>query len=117
MIRRGDVIMIDLPFADGSGSKVRPVLVVANDQDNRRLNSTVVAMITGNIQHADEPTQVLIDPQTAAEKACGLTGASVVKCQILFTVAQSKVIRHLGCVSSDALKKVDQALKAALSLS
>lgn len=109
-------MLIDFPFSDGSGSKVRPVLVVANDQDNRRLNSTVVTMITGNVQHAHEPTQVLIDPQTNAEKASGLSGASVVKCQILFTVSQSKVIRHLARVSPGTLKKVDQALKVALSL-
>ena len=117
MIRRGEIVLIDFPFSDGSGSKRRPALVVSNDLDNRRLNSTVIAMITGNTLHADESTQVPIDPHIPAEKSSGLTGPSVVKCQILFTVAQSAVIRHLGRISTDALKKVDLALKAALALS
>ena len=116
MIHRGDILLIDFPFSDGSGSKIRPVLVVSNDLDNRRLNSTVVAMITGNTQHSGESTQVFIDPKTPAEAASGLTGLSVVKCQVLFTVAQSKVVRHMGCASTAAMNKVDKALKEALSL-
>lgn len=116
MIQRGDVLLIDFSFSDGSGSKVRPVLVVSNDLDNRRLNSTVVAMITGNTQHSGEATQVFIDPTKPTEAACGLAGPSVVKCQILFTLAQSKVIRHKGRLSADAMNNVDVALKAALAL-
>lgn len=65
MTSRGDVVLFDFPFADGSGSKIRPALVVQNDADNARLNQTILAMITGNIRHAGEPTQLLIDTNTA----------------------------------------------------
>jgi mRNA interferase MazF len=36
-VQRNDVVLVDFPFTDGSGSKVRPALVVQNDRDNGRL--------------------------------------------------------------------------------
>lgn len=64
MTTRGDIVMVSFPFSDGSGAKIRPFLVVQNEADNQRLDNTVVAMITGNISHAHEKTQLLIDPST-----------------------------------------------------
>jgi mRNA interferase MazF len=36
-MKRGDVVLLDYPYADGSGSKVRPVLIVQNDRDNLKV--------------------------------------------------------------------------------
>jgi len=47
-VQRGDVILIDHPFSDGSGSKVRPALVVQSDARNALLTETIVALITRN---------------------------------------------------------------------
>ena len=55
-MRRGDIVIIDFPFTSGVQSKVRPALVVQSDQENRRLAKTIVAMVTGNLQRAAEPT-------------------------------------------------------------
>jgi mRNA-degrading endonuclease toxin of MazEF toxin-antitoxin module len=41
---RGDIVLIDMPFSGGGGSKIRPVLVVQNDRDNQRLSNTIVAL-------------------------------------------------------------------------
>ena len=34
-VQRGDVVLVDYPYATGSGTKVRPVLVIQNDRDNQ----------------------------------------------------------------------------------
>ena len=49
MYRRGDVVMVDHPFSDARGSKMRPMLIVQSDLRNQRLNQTVVAMLTTNL--------------------------------------------------------------------
>ena len=64
-MKRGDIVILDHPYSDGSGSKVRPALVVQNDRDNLRLTNTIVALITRNISRVGEPTQMLIDLTTA----------------------------------------------------
>lgn len=114
MTRRGDIVIIDFPFSDGSGSKIRPCLVVQNDADNQRIRNTIVAMITGNLSHAHEPTQQLIDP--AVHPSTGLSGPSVVKCSVLVTVDQTTILRTIGSLSSAMMTKINACLKEALDL-
>lgn len=60
-VYRGDVVIVDFPFPDATGSKVRPALVVQSDRNNGRIANTVVAMITRRTRKAtSEPTQVLV---------------------------------------------------------
>lgn len=117
-MKRGDIVIVQFPYADGRRGKNRPSLIVQNDRDNRQLGNTVIAMISGNTRYADEPTQVLIDPASAADGgASGLRGPSVVKCCNLFTVRQQDVLRVIGKLPDDLLGTVDEALKSALDLS
>jgi hypothetical protein len=51
-VQRGDVVLVDYPYAAGSGTKVRPVLVIQNDRDNQRLLHTIVAQITSVTRRA-----------------------------------------------------------------
>lgn len=41
-VQRGDVVLVDYPFSDRTGSKVRPCLVVQADYNNTRLDDTIV---------------------------------------------------------------------------
>jgi len=64
-VRRGDVVLLDHPFSDASGSKVRPALVVQDDGRNSRLTETIVALVTKNVKHVGtDRTQLLIDLNT-----------------------------------------------------
>jgi mRNA interferase MazF len=114
---RGDVVIVEFPYTDGTRGKNRPALVIQNDQDNRRLANTVVAMISGNTRHASEPTQVLVDPAKQGGSSSGLHGPSVVKSCNLFTIRQRDVSRTIGRLSDALLAEVDAALKTALGLS
>lgn len=113
-MKRGDVVIVEFPFTDGGRGKNRPALVVQHDRDNRRLTNTVVAMISGNVRHASEPTQVIVDPNTPAGASSGLHGPSVIKCNNLFTIRQQDVQRIIGSLSAQMLAAVDDALRAAL---
>ena len=73
-------------------------------------------MITGNVSHAAEATQVLVDPATGEGHSAGLNGPSSIKCSNLFTIAQQDVLRVIGHLSPPLIKQADQALKAALQL-
>ncbi len=92
-MNRGDVVIVEIPYVQGPGGKKRPALVVQNDRDNARLANTIVAMISGNIEHAAEATQLLVDPAAPEVRSSGLHGPSVVKCCNLFTIAQADIHR------------------------
>lgn len=115
-VQRGDVVLVDYPYSGGTGSKVRPALVIQNDRDNIRLTNTIVAQITGTTHRALEATQVLIDLNTPEGRQSGLRFDSVVNCVNLVTLDKNKVLRLLGKLPDPLLQKVNDALKTALSL-
>jgi mRNA interferase MazF len=116
-MQRGDVVLVRFPFSSGTSAKVRPAVVVQNDANNRRLNSTIVAMITSNTRLASaEPTQLVIDPATPEGRQSGLLHQSSIKCENLLTLEQSMVLRRIGSLPSAAMTRVDACLKASLEL-
>jgi mRNA interferase MazF len=113
---RGQIVLLDMPFSHGKGSKVRPALVVQFDRNNARMTNTIVAAITRNISRVNQPTQLLIKIGTPASAASGLLADSAVTCENLFTVDQRFIQRVIGDLPSDAMRQIDQWLIAALGL-
>jgi mRNA interferase MazF len=115
-MNRGDVVIVPFPFQDRPGEKFRPAVVVQSDAENGRLINTILAMITGNLADAGQPTTVLVDPATPDGAGSGLNGPSLVKCYNLATVRQRRVVQVIGKVSPAVMRRVDDALKASLEL-
>ncbi len=115
-VQRGDVVLVDQPYASGTGVKRRPVLVIQNDRDNQRLVNTIVAQITSLTRRSLEPTQLLIEVSTPDGQSSGLHVDSVVNCVNLFTVDQNNVVRKLGRLSPTLMRKINDCLKVALEL-
>jgi mRNA interferase MazF len=115
-MRRGDVVLVDFPYTSGLPGKVRPAVVVQNNRDNQRLTKTIVAMVTGNVRRAAEPTHLTIDPARPEHAASGLRTKSLVVCVNLFTIEQSSVLRTIGHLSGTALDQLNDCLRAALAL-
>jgi mRNA interferase MazF len=117
-VQRGDVILLDHPFSDASGSKVRPALVVQSDVRNAKLTDTIVALVTRNLTHvATDPTQMLIDLATPDGKASGLKVNSAVKCGNLYTVHEDHIQKKIGSLSAALMVQINDCLKTALDLS
>lgn len=115
-VQRGDVVLVDFPYAVGAGGKVRPALVIQNDRDNSRLVNTIVAQITGTTHRALEATQARIDLNTPEGQQSGLRFDSVVNCVNLVTLDKTKVLRRLGNLPDVFMRRVSDALKTALEL-
>ena len=117
-VARGDVVLLDYPFSTGTGSKVRPALVVQANIRNQLLDHTILAMISKNTSHAaTDPTQYLIELSSSAGAASGLKADSVVKCGNLFTVHESLVRKKIGKLPHDAMQQIGECLKTALEIS
>jgi mRNA-degrading endonuclease toxin of MazEF toxin-antitoxin module len=114
---RGDVVLVDFPFASGAAQKLRPAVVVQSDLYNRKLATTIPAPITSNTKHTGEPTQIAVDPTTADGSQTGLLRPSAIKCENLATVESRLIRRKIGTTSAALLPELDTALKAALGIS
>ncbi len=115
-VTRGDVCLASYPFASGIGAKKRPVLVVQNDRDSRRLTNTIVAQITSNTSRAHESTHLFIDIATADGKASGLLSDSLVSCVNLATIELNRLERVIGHLSPNLMAEIDDCLRTALQL-
>jgi mRNA interferase MazF len=113
IVQRGNVVRVDWPYSDRTGSKVRPAVVVQEDSFNGRISDTILVLIS-RTQRAVGATEVEIDP--AAETHCGLRYRSVVSCTNLLTIDQGLITQTLGHLSAASMHKVDVALKKALGL-
>jgi mRNA interferase MazF len=116
-VRRGDVVLVDYLFSDRTGSKVRPCLVVQNDENNKRLNDTIVVAISSNVSRTQQvPTQLLISVATTDGVQSGLLFDSAVQCENIVTIDIQFVIRRIGSLPEPTIRQVDVCLKAALGL-
>ena len=114
---RGDVVLLDFPFSDASGSKVRPAIVAQSNSLNRRLTSTLVVLVTKTTRRvSNEPTQFLIEIDSPAGKMAGLHFDSAVSCTNLYTVHRDFISYRIGRLPSELLPTLDACLKAALGI-
>ena len=49
MIEQKDLLLVPFPFSDQSGRKVRPVIVISNNEFNKYSEDVIVIGVTSNI--------------------------------------------------------------------
>ncbi len=112
MVRRGDIFYADLsPVVGSEQGGVRPVLVVQNDIGNKYSPTIIVAAITSQINKAKLPTHIEI----SAEEY-GLPKDSVILLEQIRTIDKKRLKEKIGFLSSEMMKKVDEALQISFGL-
>jgi mRNA interferase MazF len=110
--RRGEIYLTALDPALGHEiKKTRPALVLQNDVSNRYGLTTIVAAITSKISTPPYPNEVVIQPDGA-----GLEVASTIRLDQIRTVDRQRLIKRLGKVDAEVMRRVDEAIKINLGL-
>lgn len=116
-MKRGDVVLVKVPFVGAPGAKVRPALIVQSDSLHGLIRETIIAAITSNLSSAQQPHQLLIDISTRDGAAAGLLMDSAVRCERLHTVPQTDVQRVIGYLADPLMVRIDECLKSSLGIS
>lgn len=111
-MKRGEVVLVDFPFSDGSGIKNRPALVVQSDALNKTSKDTILATIT--TLTTPGPTVVVIEPKDNPRS--GLRLMCAVRCENLHTIEQTLVLGSIGYVTKQTMQRVDECLRKAFGL-
>lgn len=110
MLSPGDVVLLDFPYTNQTGSKVRPSLVLGVNPHNA-LNDVNVAYVTTEVNaYIADPSAVLINAADMAEGA--LQHACVARVDKVITV-QGNRCRKVARLNA---KKVDEVLRKATLL-
>ena len=116
-MRRGEIVLVFVPFVGAPGGKSRPAVIVQCDALNAALREIVIVEITSNLAHAGKPNQVLIDISTPKGAASGLLTDSAIRCERIHTIPQADVQRNIGFLPATIMQLLDKALKAAMDIS
>jgi len=108
--RRGDVVLVGFVFAEGSGMKVRPAVVISCPAYHRARQEVVVAAITSNVKRRLFGDHLIID-----WKAAGLFFPSVAT-GIVRTIKRAMIDRKLGSLAEGDLEAIDRQLRRCLGL-
>lgn len=115
-MRRGDVVLVYVPFVGAQGGKTRPAVVVQNDSLNAALRETVIVEITSNVSRGLRPHHVLVDVATPDGASTGLLTDSVIRCERPHTVPQADILKNIGTLSATQMQFVEEALKSAFGI-
>src|SRR4051794_38811166 len=110
---RGEVLLVDWPYSDLSGSKLRPAVVIQADFLNGLIDDTVYMKVQGKA-YGIPGTEVELDP--ARETASGLLKVSYASCRDLLTRDQTLVHHALGILSDLAMQQIEACLRRVLAL-
>ena len=110
--RRGEVYLVSFdPTLGAEIRKTRPALIVQNDVANRSSPITMVAAISSIFEAPLYPTEVAVRAPEG-----GLTADSVVLLNQIRSIDRQRLVRRLGRLAPETMRRVDRALLVSLGL-
>ena len=102
IFQQKELVLLPYPFSDQGGSKVRPAVIVSNDNFNRRCEDCVMVPLTTVIK--DEPFSLLIS-QDSLESG-KLLKQSRVRIDKIFTIKKTLIIMKIGKINDKTIEKI-----------
>lgn len=111
MIEQRDLLLVPFPFSDQSGRKVRPVIVISNNEFNKYSDDVIVMGVTSNILK-DKYTINLTNNNLDEGKL--FTNCSI-KIENLLKLDKELIIKKIGKINKETLKNILDKLSLIIS--
>jgi mRNA interferase MazF len=111
MPNQGEIVLIPVPFTDLSSQKRRPVIIVSNTLYNRASRDLLVVAMTSNL--ATIPHSFIIDNPDLTTGT--LNRPSLVRCDKIYTLEQSLIVKTFGQVKPEILNQIYTVLQRILA--
>ncbi len=111
MIEQGDLLLIPFPFSDQSGRKVRPVIVISNNEFNANSDDIIVVGVTSTFSR-DKYTLSLTNKDLEAGR---LISSCYVKVENILKIGKGLIIKRIGKINKSKLKSIISTLNEILT--
>jgi mRNA interferase MazF len=111
---RGDVVVVNVPFSDGTGIKPRPALIISDHSFHGSLPDVIVCPISSQPRYHSQPGPG--DCPLQRWQSLNLRHASTVRVSKILSVDKKIIGRKLGNLAQPDLAQVVSALRIALKL-
>src|SRR6266536_3513162 len=85
--RRGQVVVVSVPFSDQTGAKLRPAVVVSPDSFHRKLRDVIVCPVSSRPRYFEKPGPG--DHPLTKWKTVGLRHPSTVRVSNILAIEKS----------------------------
>ena len=105
-VKQCDVVLLPVPFSDQTARKVRPAIVVSNDNINVSSDDVILVPLTSVIK--DVPYSVIVTQKSFAEGE--LIIPSRARADKIFTAHKSIIKMKIGKINSSVLTEIKQEI-------
>ena len=102
MMWQRDLLLVPFPFSDQKGKKVRPVVVISNDEFNQNSEDILVVAVTSNISK-DRYTSNLTNKDLEEGK---LYLDCCIKLENILKIDKEIIIRKIGKIKKEKLETI-----------
>ena len=111
-IKRGEIVLANLDPVKGSEQgRIRPVLIIQNNDSNEFSPTTIIAPFTSKIYTKEFPTNVEIESYESR-----LKNKSTILLNQIRTIDKSRIQKKISYLSIEIMDKVNLAIRISLGL-
>jgi len=99
--KRGDIVLVEVIFSEGTGGKKRPALIISKDEYNLSREEVIIAAITSNIDRKFIGETLIKDWRES-----GLLCKSMVT-GIIQTIKRNLILKKIGKLTDNDFRAVD----------
>ena len=107
-INQKEVVLLPYPFSNLEGIKVRPGLVVSNNQFNRKSDDCIMVPLTTVIKN--EPYSIIIDSENLSSGK--LIKQSRIRTDKIFSIEKSLIRMKIGTLNDNSFDKVNKEISS-----
>jgi len=111
MHKRGEIVLVPVPFSDLSSTKRRPVVVMSCDEYNGKSDDLICMAITSQIRGLDH--EILINSTDMDEGA--LPKESCIRADKIYTLNKGIVVKKFGKLTDRKVAEAAEAIRWLLS--
>lgn len=113
-LSQGDVVLVPFPFADLTGQKMRPAVIVsANPQGLELIVAFITSVLSNRSPRGAEVELLASDPEF---RISGLKVDSLVRLDKLVTLSSNIISRRLGTIGPATQSRIAAMLRRAFDL-
>jgi len=111
MTEQREILLIPFPFSDQSGRKIRPVIVVSNNEFNKYSEDVIVVGATSNLIK----NKYSINLSNSDLEFGNLLTPCLIKVDNLLRLDKELIIKRIGKINKEKLQNIRQVLDNLLS--